>query len=48
MFHPGGTLYYTGDNRHGVPVGEWKFLDEQGALLKIVVYDSTGHKVAER
>lgn len=48
VFHPNGGVYYTGDNHHGKPVGEWRFLDEQGTLLKIVVYDSTGHKIAER
>lgn len=48
VFHPNGALYYTGDNHHGKPVGEWRFQDEQGTLLKIVVYDSTGHKIAER
>ena len=48
VFHPNGALYYTGDNHHGKPVGEWRFQDEQGTLLKIVVYDSTGHKIAGR
>ncbi|MBK7268445.1 MAG: hypothetical protein IPI07_02625 [Flavobacteriales bacterium] len=48
VFHPNGGVYYTGDNHHGKPLGDWRFQDEQGTLLKIVVYDSTGHKIAGR
>lgn len=47
VFHPNGTVRYLGRNHHGTPVGEWRFHDEAGGLLKTVVYDSTGTVVAE-
>ncbi len=47
VFHPNGAVRYLGQNHHGTPVGEWRFHDEAGALIKTVVYDSTGTVRAE-
>ncbi len=48
VFHPNGSVRYLGQNHHGTAVGEWRFHDDAGALLKTVVYDSTGTVTAER
>lgn len=48
VFHPNGTVRYLGQHHEGTAVGEWRFHDEAGALIKTVVYDSTGTVTAER
>jgi len=48
VFHTNGSVRYLGQNHHGTAVGEWRFHDEAGALIKTVVYDSTGTVTAER
>ena len=48
VFHPNGQTYYTGDYHHGHEVGEWRFFDEQGALVRTVRYDSTGAVINDR
>lgn len=48
VFHTNGQLYYTGDYRMGKQVGDWRFYDEEGTLLKTVHYDSTGTVINDR
>ena len=48
VFHPNGQTYYTGDYRHGHEVGEWRFFDERGTLVRTVRYDSTGAVINDR
>ena len=48
VFHPNGTVRYLGQHHEGTAVGEWRFHDEVGALIKTVMYDSTGTVTAER
>jgi hypothetical protein len=45
VFQDNGALKYSGDNKHGHPVGEWRFFDATGGLARTVVYDSTGRQV---
>ena len=42
VFHDNGAIYYTGNQRGGKQVGEWRFYDEQGNLVRTAVYDSSG------
>ena len=48
VFHPNGQLYYTGEHRLDRQVGEWRFFDEEGVLVKTVTYDSTGTVINDR
>ncbi len=48
VFHPNGMPLYTGQYRMGVPVGEWRFHDLDGVLIKTAVHDSTGQVREER
>jgi antitoxin component YwqK of YwqJK toxin-antitoxin module len=48
VFHPNGQLYYTGAYRDDHEVGEWRFYDESGELVKAVHYDSTGTIINDR
>lgn len=48
VFHTNGSVRYQGQHHKGTPVGEWRFHDPAGALIKTVVYDSTGTVTAER
>lgn len=48
VFHPNGQLYFSGEYRHGKQVGEWKFLDMIGEVVKTVDYDSTGSVINDR
>ncbi len=45
VFQDNGALKYSGDNKNGHPVGEWRFFDATGGLAKTVVFDSTGRQV---
>ena len=42
VFHPNGNLYYSGD-----AVGEWRFFDLSGKLLRTVAYDSAGTRLPD-
>lgn len=42
VFHANGALYYTGSQRKGRQVGEWRYFDEQGQLVRTVQYDTSG------
>lgn len=48
VFHTNGSVRYLGQHHHGTAVGEWRFHDDAGTLIKTVVYDSTGTVTAER
>ncbi len=48
VFHPNGQPHYIGSYRMGVQVGEWRFFDEAGGLVKTVHYDSTGTAITDR
>ena len=34
VYHPNGALYYTGEYENDERVGEWRFYNEQGELVK--------------
>ena len=42
VFHENGSIYYSGQYHLDKPVGEWRFRDPEGNLVKTVLYDSTG------
>jgi len=44
-FHDNGAVYYQGQYLNGKEFGEWSFYDEQGALIRTAVFDSTGKEV---
>lgn len=48
VFHPSGMPYYTGQYRAGLSVGEWRFYDEVGVLVKTALHDSTGTLLEQR
>lgn len=45
VFQENGALKYSGENKEGHPVGEWRFFDATGGLAKTVVFDSIGRQV---
>ena len=47
VFHPNGNLYYSGESRNGHAVGEWRFFDLSGKLLRTVAYDSAGTRLPD-
>lgn len=47
-FREDGRMLYIGQHENGVRVGEWKFYDERGELVREVVFDSTGKEVPAR
>jgi len=48
VFHPNGMPFYIGQYRMGISVGEWRFYDQDGTLLKTVMHDSSGRIVEQR
>lgn len=42
VFHENGMTYYTGQYRADNVVGEWRFYDRNGALIRTAVHDSLG------
>lgn len=42
VFYDNGQVRYTGQHHRDKPVGEWRFYTEQGALMEVMMYDSTG------
>jgi antitoxin component YwqK of YwqJK toxin-antitoxin module len=44
-FRDNGALFYVGQHRDGKQVGEWKFYDGSGELLRTAQFDSTGREV---
>lgn len=44
-FRDNGALYYQGQHQHGVKVGEWRFYDEHGDLVRTVTFDAEGNEV---
>lgn len=48
VFHPNGMPLYTGHYHLGLSVGEWRFYDESGVLIKTAIHDSTGALLEQR
>jgi hypothetical protein len=48
VFYEDGSLYYTGQYRAGKSVGEWRFFDQQGTLIRTAVHDSLGNLLEQR
>lgn len=48
VFYDNGQVRYTGQHHRDKPVGEWRFYDEQGALMEVTGYDSSGVAVKAR
>ncbi|MFT3884314.1 MAG: hypothetical protein QM724_02450 [Flavobacteriales bacterium] len=44
-FRGNGSIYYQGQYLNDRSFGEWRFFDEQGELVRTVVFDSTGAEV---
>ena len=42
VFHDNGMLFYSGQYRLDLKVGEWKFYDRKGELIKTAQFDSLG------
>ncbi len=42
VFHDNGAIFYSGNQLRGKQVGEWRFYDEQGNLVRTAVYDTNG------
>ena len=43
VFHENGSAYYVGQYNMGNAVGEWRFFDPQGNLIRTAVHDSLGN-----
>jgi hypothetical protein len=48
VFYEDGSLYYSGQYRAGKSVGEWRFFDQQGTLIRTAVHDSLGNLLEQR
>jgi len=48
VYHPNGMPLYTGQYRLGLSVGEWRFYDQDGVLIKTAIHDSTGALLEQR
>lgn len=48
VYHPNGTTYYSGEYRKGLQVGEWRFFDDKGTLVRTVTYDASGTVINDR
>jgi len=48
VFHEDGSLYYSGQYSAGKSVGEWRFFDQEGALIRTAVHDSLGNLLEQR
>lgn len=48
VFHANGKPYYTGQYSAGLTVGEWRFYDAAGVLVKTAFHDSTGTLLEQR
>jgi hypothetical protein len=43
VFHDNGMTYYTGNYLNGKAIGEWRFYDRAGSLVRTAVHDSLGN-----
>ena len=48
VYHENGKLYYEGDNKQDLAIGEWNFYDSTGAKIFIRTYDSTGKVLSDK
>lgn len=48
VFHPNGMPLYKGQYHMGLSVGEWRFFDQDGVLIKTAIHDSTGQILEQR
>lgn len=42
VFHDNGMLFYSGQYKLDLKIGEWRFYDRKGVLIKTAKFDSLG------